>query len=164
VRSLLLAATAAAVVAAGCGDDGADGSIDAAATDAAIDARVIDARLVDAAPMVDAGPGVPGWAGCGAVTAFMDLTAPGATRVITPTSSFVWVPQCIRIKRGQMVTWNSELFHPLRGAAGNPGTEIVSTAMTVTYQLSSLGTYGFHCGNHGFPDGSGMAGAVEVVP
>lgn len=120
-----------------------------------------DDAPIDAGVTVDASTPA-NYAGC---TTFMDLSAAGATRTITAMDTLNWSPKCIQIKAGQSVTWSFTASHPLSGAAANPTKEIVDKAVgPATYTLSGVGTYGFYCQVHGLANGSGMAGAVKVVP
>jgi plastocyanin len=101
------------------------------------------------------------FAGC---TSFEDRTAEGASRVIAFSGS-AYAPKCIRIKKGQSVSIAASSFHPLEPAPGNPSGDLAGSDATATRTLTVPGTYGYFCPNHGTGtgNGSGMAGAIEVV-
>jgi plastocyanin len=96
-------------------------------------------------------------------TSYVDLTA--STAEIT-FASFSYTPKCAEVKVGQTVTFTASGsdfgFHPLAQTCG-PELAIPSTnsGTTVSFSFSMPGTYGYHCTIHG---GSGMTGAIEVVP
>lgn len=95
-------------------------------------------------------------------TTFTDMTADGG--VITGPSGAVpsqYSPNCVHIKPGQSVTWNSNFtFHPLTASGGTTPSPITLTATgtTVTFTFPNAGTYGFECQIHT----TSMFGAVEV--
>ena len=99
-------------------------------------------------------------------TTYTDMTAAGGT--ITGPSGATpsqYSPNCVHIKVGQSVTWNSDFTnHPLVPTAGvgtqpNPITA-TSTGTTVTIAFPAAGTFAYNCGIHT----STMFGAVEVTP
>ena len=106
---------------------------------------------------------------CGATFAscssFTDATAAGASRTIN-FSGTSYSPKCLRIKSGQSVTFSGSFSsHPLEGQCGASDViGAVSSGTGQSYTLDAVGLYGYYCTFHGSPDGSGMAGAIEVVP
>jgi len=100
-------------------------------------------------------------------TTFTDDTA-AATPTITGPSTATpsqYTPNCVHIKVGQTVTWNSAFGpHPLQPTSGmgTTPTPITSTmtGTTVMVTFNTAGTYSFECGNHP----AIMKGAVEVTP
>jgi plastocyanin len=124
---------------------------------------------IDAAPIVDAPLDAPPTLnGCTLATA-MDLTMPGAARVIAVTDD-MYTPNCLRIAAGQSVTWNGDFSnHPLapgrlvgnqvQAQPGNPITT-TNTGTTVSVAFPAAGEWAFYCPNHA----PGMAGAIFVVP
>ena len=97
-------------------------------------------------------------------TTFTDMTADGG--VITGPSGAApsqYSPNCVQIKVGQSVTWNSDFTnHPLVPTSGvgtqpNPITA-TSTGTTVTITFPAAGTFAYNCGIHN----TTMLGAVEV--
>jgi plastocyanin len=114
-------------------------------------------------PVDSGGDGNTGINGC---TTFTDLTADGG--VITGPSGAVaaqYSPNCVHVKVGQSITWNSDFTnHPLVPTAGvgtqpNPITP-TSTGSTVTFAFPQPGTFAYNCGIHS----TIMLGAVEVTP
>ncbi len=75
----------------------------------------------------------------------------------------VYAPKCMRVRVGQQVTIEASVTHPLTPASmtGNP---IPAGTANQTFTPSAAGIFGYYCMVHGSPDGSGMAGALEVVP
>lgn len=123
----------------GGGTDAADGGADAA----------------DA----DAGPAIVN--NC---TTFEDHTAAGDARAIAfgGANGLAYVPSCMEIKAGQIVTWNGDFsLHPLAAFNGDANSPIqsTSTGTTVQFTFANAGTFGFHCQVH-----AQMIGAVKVVP
>lgn len=114
---------------------------------------------------MDSGPPAGGcaamYAGC---ATFDDMT--GAGTVTIGIVGFEYSPKCIRVNVGQMVSVPAEAVHPINGACGpgdmNPIMDGATMPQTVTFDTP--GVYGINCMNHGAPDGTGMAGAIEVVP
>jgi plastocyanin len=99
-------------------------------------------------------------------TTFTDMTADGG--VITGPSTGTpaqYSPNCVHVKVGQSVTWNSDFTaHPLTPSSGvgtqpNPITA-TSTGTTVTIAFPAAGTFAYNCGIHS----TTMQGAVEVTP
>jgi plastocyanin len=164
-----MAWTCLALVLTGCGDDSPPapdrGAVDRGAGG--------EASLRDAGPR-EAAPGDQGAApaeaaagGCSAgfasCTSFSDGTAG------TPTISFpglAYDPKCLRLKVGQAVSFSGSFSaHPLEQACG-PAPVIASTSSgtSASFSFSKPGLYGYYCTLHGTSTGSGMAGAIEVVP
>ncbi len=97
-------------------------------------------------------------------TTFEDDTASGAT-VTGPAGAAPaqYAPNCVHVKVGQTVTWNSDFTaHPLEasGGASPSPIQLTSTGTTVSFTFTTAGTYGFHCSVHP----ATMQGAVEVTP
>lgn len=105
------------------------------------------------------------YAGC---AAFVDLTDPGANRTIVfSPGGRIYVPACARVRLGQTLTFEGSFAdHPLRPACG-PAPFIAPTSQgsVVSFtQQSAIGTFGYYCVTHGSLSGTGMAGAIQVVP
>src|SRR5579862_8953969 len=108
-------------------------------------------------PVNDAGSDAGGGDAAAAIngcTTFTDMTASGG--VITGPSGATpaqYTPNCIHIKVGQSVTWNSDFTdHPLVPTSGvgtqpNPITA-TSTGTTVTIAFPAAGTFAYNCGIH----------------
>lgn len=98
---------------------------------------------------------------------FTDLTM-SATPVITfPGGNDRYSPKCVRVRLGQTVTFQGDFGpHPMTQACG-PVTGLFNassgSSLSVTF-TEALGTYGYYCTQHGSQSGTGMAGAIEVVP
>lgn len=101
-------------------------------------------------------------------TSFVDATGATASRkVLFPAGGHTYSPRCLRIRVGQEVTFEGSFSsHPLRQSCGPaplvPAVQQGSSASATTTE--ALGIFGYYCPNHGDADGSGMAGAIEVVP
>ncbi len=131
------------------------------------------AGLTDGGETADAGHACD--AGAPLVTcaaAFATCTAPtdltGSTAIIQFGGALgtQYSPSCIQIKSGQTVTFSGDFaLHPLAQACG-PGTLIpaVPSGSSATFSACAPGWYGYYCQNHGASDGTGMAGAILVVP
>jgi len=133
-KSLILGIACAALVAA-CSSSSGSGE------DAGSDAAVVN--------------------GC---TAYTDMTT-GTAVINGPATAAAaqYSPNCIHVKVGQSVTWNSDFAdHPLVAFGGDSPNPIQSTATgtTVTFAFPNAGTFGYHCGIHT----TLMFGAVEVTP
>jgi plastocyanin len=105
------------------------------------------------------------FAGC---TTFTDATGSGADRTILfgGATGTAYAPKCLRIKVGQAVTFSGAFgSHPLVQACG-PASALASTSSgsSATFTLNEAGIVGYFCQFHGTAAGSGMAGAIEVVP
>lgn len=92
---------------------------------------------------------------------FDDRTASGATRTITWQFPIPAADRCVRIKKGQSITWSGN-FTQYRVAASagssqpNPIASFDDTSPTL--QFPNVGTFGFEC-----PDAPALLGAIEVV-
>ncbi|HEY1954319.1 MAG TPA: plastocyanin/azurin family copper-binding protein [Polyangiaceae bacterium] len=109
-------------------------------------------------------PGNDAAAAVNGCTTFTDMTT-GTATITGPTgvAPAQYAPNCVHVKVGQSVTWNSDFGnHPLAPSGGDTPTPIVATATgtTVSYTFSSAGTFGFHCNFHP----TIMFGAVQVTP
>ena len=104
------------------------------------------------------------FAGC---TNPVDLTATVNPTIRFPVGGDRYAPDCVRVRLGQSVTFEGSFGpHPLSQACGPVGGLLEASngsALTVRFD-QALGAYGFYCTRHGSPGGSGMAGAIEVVP
>jgi plastocyanin len=90
-----------------------------------------------------------------------DRTAAGASRMVSFTCCS-YSPDCMKIKVNQSVTFSGSFFeHPLAHACG-PAQVIANNAGPFTF--TTPGIYGYYCTAHGGINGSGMAGAIQVVP
>jgi plastocyanin len=73
-----------------------------------------------------------------------------------------YAPRCLQLQAGQRVTFSGDFsLHPLRQACG-PAAVIDDFGGPFTF--AAAGTYGYYCSTHGNSDGTGMAGAILVVP
>lgn len=106
------------------------------------------------------------FAGC---TSFVDASDAGvATTIRFPVGGSRYSPSCVRVRFGQAVVFTGGAFadHPLRQACGpvrNVVTANGGTSATLVMNRA-IGVFGFYCSAHGSSGGSGMAGAIEVVP
>lgn len=96
-------------------------------------------------------------------TSYEDRTADNADRTITWVRSVGRV--CLRIKKGQSVTWNPQgtsfADHPLGASGGSSGNPIMtrsSGAAPYVQAFTTNGTFGFVCGFH-----FDMTGAIQVT-
>jgi hypothetical protein len=91
-------------------------------------------------------------------TSFTDLPDGG-------TISFTccaYSPKCVRIRAGQSLRFNGTFGdHPLAQACGP--ADVIANAPG-PYTFTAPGRYGFYCLAHGTESGTGMAGAIDVVP
>jgi plastocyanin len=148
-------------------DSGIDTGTDTGTKDTGTDTGTTDAGKdsagTDGGADVYAGPQPIN--GC---TVFVDLTAAdaGQPTITGPAGGAVaaqYSPNCVKIKVGQSVTWNSGFAtHPLGASGGDSPSPIAttSTGTTVSFSFPNAGTYGFACGIHPLS----MFGAVLVVP
>lgn len=98
--------------------------------------------------------GCPGYAGCNTFT--------DGTTITFPNVNDTYSPKCLRVRVGQQVTFSGDLAdHPLQQSCG-PAANAISGGATATFTVP--GVYGYWCTDHGSSGGSGMAGAIEVVP
>ena len=70
---------------------------------------------------------------------------------------FAYTPPTITIEAGETLDFEASSFHPLKFDDFELGC---TDNCNVTFL--TVGTYGFHCINHGAP-GTGMAGTVTVI-
>lgn len=116
--------------------------------------------IEEPAPIVDAGPREPVDAGRSGCAVFEDQTAADPT--------IIWIrsvgTKCLRIKKGQSVTWDpAEGFdvHPLLGFGGTTPTPIADQQNgDAPYKVTfpEVGSFGFVCAYH-----ANMRGVIEVV-
>lgn len=105
-----------------------------------------------------------GFSGC---ATFTDLTTSATPTVRFPVGGDRYAPECLKVRVGQSVTFEGSFGpHPLSQACG-PVTGLLEASsgnsLTVRFD-QAIGLYGYYCTQHGSPGGSGMAGAIEVVP
>ncbi len=102
-------------------------------------------------------------------TTFVDLTAPTADRTLSfGSGNNRYSPRCVRIRLGQSLLFEGGSFadHGLDQACGPyPAVLPMSSGSSATFRFANaVGLYGFYCREHGTRAGTGMAGAVDVVP
>jgi plastocyanin len=87
------------------------------------------------------------------------LTTGDAT-ITFPTSAAPqqYMPNCVKIKTGSVVTWNGDFsMHPLAPDGSGP-IMAIGTTMSADFTFPTAGTFGFHCKFHP----SIMNGAIFV--
>lgn len=101
-------------------------------------------------------------------TSWTDLTD-AATKVVRfPGGNDRYTPACVRVRFGQSVTFQGGDFgsHPMTQSCGPislPAFEQSSGgSVSITFD-KALGVFGYFCTHHGSANGTGMAGAIEVV-
>jgi plastocyanin len=104
------------------------------------------------------------FAGC---SSFTDLTTTANATIRFPVAGTRYSPPCVRVRLGQSLTFSGDFgSHPLDQGCG-PIKDLVTwhrgNTFTVTF-TNGLGIYGYYCFQHGSSNGSGMSGAIEVVP
>ena len=78
-------------------------------------------------------------------------------------------PKCLKIKVGSIVMIEANSNHPLvampdiQGVA-NPFANSSPAKSPQTRTMNVVGTFGYHCNNHGDDAGNGMAGVIIVEP
>jgi hypothetical protein len=77
--------------------------------------------------------------------------------------------KCFAVSAGTMVVLPAGSKYPLQGEAdiggvANPFRGASPAMANTTQTLTAPGYYGFYCTAFGKPDGTGMAGAIHVVP
>lgn len=92
---------------------------------------------------------------------FDDRTGSGATRTIAWQFPIPAADRCVRIKKGQSVTFNGNFTQyrvaPSAGSTQpNPIASFDESSPTVKFP--NVGTYGFEC-----PDAPALLGAIDVV-
>lgn len=188
-RLFSLSAALCLTVVVGCGDDsgdgtGGDGSTSGASTTtsggtttAASGASTGDSSGTSTTTgggeggAGGEGGSAPGINGC-AEGDFVDGTDDGFDRtVLIGADGLVFTPKCLKIAAGQSVVFEGSLAtHPLAPGnaadndAGSPDNPIVetTTGSSVEFTFDAPGTYPYFCEAHGFGDGEGMSGAIEV--
>jgi plastocyanin len=132
-----------------------EGDRDATIQDAAADASGPDSGNVNTCVAV--------FAGC---VHFTDSATVASTRTIEfgVAGGRRYSPKCLQVTAGQAVTWRGDFTrHPLIESCGPDAVIADGSGGTASATLSA-GLYGYYCGNHGSPRGTGMAGAILVVP
>jgi plastocyanin len=112
----------------------------------------------------DASPGcTAGFAGC---TSFEDKTADNAITIeFGGTTGTAYSPKCVKIKKDTKVTLKGNFgFHPLAQACGPSDVITNGSGTEIQFTFTAAGLFGYYCTAHGTVSGSGMAGAIEVVP
>ena len=140
-------------------EGGVDSGADASAPDTgAPDASAPDTSAPDAgdgSPPVDAGLLV---SNCTLIE-FDDHSATSDARKITPWDTTL-TKQCITIKAGQSVTWETpSVGHPLVPNGGTLPSPILSDNAAIV-AFPNVGIYGFRCNIHT----TIMTGAIQVIP
>ncbi len=111
-------------------------------------------------------PGTQCRANFATCSTFLDLTADAGATVRFPVGGTRYSPNCVRVRLGQSVTFVGDFGpHPLNQACG-PVSGLFSQGLGNSYTVTftnGLGIYGYYCSEHGSSNGSGMAGAIEVV-
>ncbi len=79
-----------------------------------------------------------------------------------------FTPKCLRVKKGTSVTINASNSHPVSSmndvlGFANPLRNLGRQTTKFSQQFLEPGIFGFFCEHHGDINGSGMAGAIEVV-
>jgi len=108
-----------------------------------------------------AGSGGAAFAGC---TTFDDRTVgPTNTRTVRTLATRTYSPKCMRVRVGQSAVIEASTMYPLAPApqSGNP---VPAGTTNQTFQLTQAGVFGYYCTTLGTSTGTGMAGAIEVVP
>ena len=105
------------------------------------------------------------FAGC---TTYTDRTAAGASREVSFGGGLglSYSPKCIKIKKGQTITFKGSFAgHPLK-ASCEEATAIPATnsGTTKTVTFNTPGYYSYYCTFHSSTSGSGMAGSIFVEP
>jgi plastocyanin len=91
---------------------------------------------------------------------------PTPQTVVVDTRDFVFAPNSIKIHVGDTVQWQrSAGFHNVRADNNsfNNGPP-TNTWTTFSRTFDQVGTFAYHCEEHGAPGGVGMAGVVIVEP
>jgi plastocyanin len=97
-------------------------------------------------------------------TTFTDLTAdPTAVIEFGGVHGLAYAPACAQVKVGQTIEFQGDFgAHPLSETCG-PIDAIPTTrsGTSKSFTIATAGTYGYQCDVH---SGSGMIGALKVVP
>ncbi|MBK7862286.1 MAG: hypothetical protein IPJ65_27495 [Archangiaceae bacterium] len=103
--------------------------------------------------------GCPGYADC------IAFTEPATLEVTFPNGNESYEPQCLKVHAGQSVTFSGSFAsHPLSQKCGPAVVLAGQSGSNRTFTFTVPGVYGYYCTQHGTSSGSGMAGAIEVVP
>lgn len=92
---------------------------------------------------------------------------PASNRVVSfPVSGFNYAPKCLLVRAGQTVTFSGAFGgHPLvADCQDHAALTNLNSGSSATYSFPYPGYYGYHCGFHGSPGGSGMSGNIRVIP
>ena len=101
---------------------------------------------------------------------------PLATSTITFNvgGGLMFTPTCLAVKAGTMITFmgataiDTFTVHPLtpstRGSGGNPIIAQSGAGTSVTFSFGAAGFFPYYCAMHGFDNGNGMSGVVQVIP
>lgn len=103
---------------------------------------------------------------CTMASDFVSKNSSGSPVQVATTSlpTNAYTPKCLKVRAGTQVTIDASVVHPLKGINANSPWETMSYTTAQTRTLSTAGVYPYYCTNHGSPTGTGMAGAVWVVP
>jgi plastocyanin len=102
-----------------------------------------------------------GYAGC---SSFQDGTT-GSQTITFGTAGNTYQPSCLKVKVGQQVTFSGTFsVHPLTQACGPAQVITNGSGTSTTFTFATAGLYGYYCAVHGFANGNGMAGSIQVVP
>jgi len=100
-----------------------------------------------------------------AIVALMAVPASAADQSVTATPGNDFTPEDVTIDIGEKVTWNNGGgFHNVKfddGSFEQPG-DPDPTSWTAERTFDKPGTFRYYCEAHGGPNGSGMAGTVQV--
>jgi plastocyanin len=96
-------------------------------------------------------------------SSFTDLTGGTAAIAFGGGLGLEYSPRCAEVKVGQPVTFTGDFsVHPIAQTCGpNESIPNKSSGGSLTVTFASAGTWGYECTVH---FGSGMTGAIEVVP
>ncbi len=140
-------------------DASLDDSINEASGPLALDAEgaVVDSSFAEAGLACQAA-----FAGC---ASFVDATAAAADRTVH-FQDYSYDPKCLMVRVGQIVTFSGDFIrHPLTPSCGPELLlEYRDTATAASFEMDAVGIYGYHCLDHGDPQGDAMSGAIQVVP
>ena len=97
-----------------------------------------------------------------------DLRAVTATPSPTPNivnAANAWSPTAITVTAGTTVIWEWTGFHSVESDSGlEPySSGAPSSGGYFTYTFNTIGTFGYYCGVHGAPGGTGMYGYIYVI-
>jgi plastocyanin len=144
-----------------CGADNVckrNGTPDSLVCPPPVDAAIRDARVIDspdAVPdaLVDAVPDALGDAAPDAMALVLTVTCPGTPDATVTTSDAVmaYSPPSVSIPQNGIVEFQTSSLHDVvPDATGSDPGLAVGFNQTKCLQFTATGTFGFHCGPHGF--------------